>query len=789
MKFSWLFAAMILGCALLPSASVADHLLPRHNLQCSSDFPCPAEIRRRVDFWIQVFKGWDKGKAILHDPNAPERVYMVIDTGEGCGRAVKRRISANRKVISTALEALATNLAKGRKISDKRQRHLATLFPSGRPSVIRKAAKSIRCQSGVKDSFVDGLKRFNRYSSLVDRVLAENDLPPDIRYLPFVESSYNPAAYSKAGAAGLWQIMPATARSLGLELNATVDERLDPEAATRAAAKYLVKATRSLTKISKEKQPGISSSDINPFVITSYNYGVNGMRRAIKSIDPDFMRVLNNYKSPSFQVAVKNFYASFLAARHVALNADTYFGGVVAKNAQQYESLVLQHPTSINRIQKVFGLTEKQLKPLNGPLTRFIWNGWRLIPAGYEIRLPKRKDGWSSARAELASLTPEKEVPGSGSYVVRRGDTACGIARALRVNCNTLIKANNLSRKAVIRIGQKLVIPRKVVADVQPGSTPTKVIATRETESYKVKRGDTACGIARRLGVSCRELISINKLGRKAKIRVGQTLTVPREDFVPGTPAGLNAENRYVVRKGDVACKIAARFNVSCGELIALNTLGKKARIYPGQKLVIPGYEGQQTSDTALDLAQAPKSSAPLGKTVPDINQPAAAEPDNKLINLLDTLPDLSIRVGSSGGQPIYYIYVEVDETLGHFADWLGIGGSSTLRKLNKLRSSTSLRLGQRLILPRITAQTVTRFEQKRVEYHQVLSESLKENYQLVGIEAYTVKSGESLWEMSQRLGFPLWLLYRLNPNLRLVGLSVGKQINLPKLKALNASG
>ena len=146
---------------------------------------------------------------------------------------------------------------------------------------------------------------------MVDRILAENNLPPDIRYLPFVESSYNPAAHSKAGAAGLWQIMPATARSLGLELNATQDERLEPEAATRAAAKYLVDATRRLLKVSRSKNASIQPELVNPFVITSYNYGVNGMRRAINRIGPDYMQVLNRYKSPSFQVAVEKLLCQF----------------------------------------------------------------------------------------------------------------------------------------------------------------------------------------------------------------------------------------------------------------------------------------------------------------------------------------------------------------------------------------------------------------------------------------------------------------------------------------------
>jgi len=766
-----------------PSAR-ADHLLPKHALRCSANFPCPAEIRRRVDFWIEVFKGWDKKKAILHDPNAPERVYMVLNTGKGCGRAVSKRIKSNRKVIRGALESLATNLAKGRKITNKRERHLLTLFPSKSPKRIRQAAKNIRCQSGVKDSFVAGLKRFNRYSGLVDKVLAENKLPPEIRYLPFVESSYNPAAYSKAGAAGLWQIMPATARSLGLELNATQDERLDPEAATRAAAKYFLKATKTLTRVSKAKNPSITKPEINPFIITSYNYGVNGMRRAIQKIDPDFMQVLNKYKSPSFQVAVKNFYASFLAARHVALNADRYFGTVAKADSLRYQTLVLKHPTSLKRIKKVFSLTEAELKPLNEPLTRFIWNGWRMIPSGYQLRLPWRKDQWKNEMAKFNALSPEKVIPGGERYTVRKGDTACGISRALRVNCSTLIKANNLGKSAKIRVGQKLIIPTKVLTS-SDGARVASAESVQKQKDWVVKRGQTACGIARKVGVSCRELISLNQLGRKARINIGQKLKIPGGDYLAENTAGLNPDNQYIVQKGDVACVIARRFSVSCQSLVKLNNLNRRATIYPGQKLKIPGFEAPAITETATALAQVESGTSSNTSKVQGKRELPPVASDNQLINLLDTLPDLSIRVGSDSGNPVYYIFVEVDETLGHFADWLGIGGSSTLRKINKLKRSTSLRLGQRMVLPNISPQTVKRFEQMRVEYHQVLSETLKENYSLVGTEPYKVKQGESLWEMSRRLGFPLWLIYRLNPDLRLAGLSVGKTIVLPQLKPI----
>ena len=300
--------------------------------------------------------------------------------------------------------AVAKKIEKGQSVSGSFQSHLAGLFAGEKAHDIRAASKRIRCQTGVRDSFLAGLKRYYGYRDMIDRVLAENALPPEIRYLPFVESSFNPAAYSKAGAAGMWQIMPKTARVLGLELNATLDERLDPEAATRAAAKYLKNADARLTKVARETKPDITRGEINPFIITSYNYGVNGMRRAIRKVEPDFMAVLTRYKSPRFQTAVKNFYASFLAARHVARNAKRYFGTVAAAGIADYQTVVLQRPASVARIKAVFGVSEADLRPLNRGLTRFAWRGWRLIPAGYRLRLPARKRQLAGGARQLGGV-------------------------------------------------------------------------------------------------------------------------------------------------------------------------------------------------------------------------------------------------------------------------------------------------------------------------------------------------------------------------------------------------
>ena len=122
--------------------------------------------------------------------------------------------------------------------------------------------------------------------------------------MPHVESSFDPYAYSKVGAAGLWQFMRSTGRRF-LRIDAAVDERLDPYRATEAAAQLLSYNYRLLGSW--------------PLAITAYNHGAEGMRRAREQLGTDdIVRIVRDYHSPTFGFASRNFYVSFLAALTVS---------------------------------------------------------------------------------------------------------------------------------------------------------------------------------------------------------------------------------------------------------------------------------------------------------------------------------------------------------------------------------------------------------------------------------------------------------------------------------------
>jgi len=816
----------------------------RHDLQCGDAFACPPEIRRRVDFWIKVFRAWGTDQLVFHDRASPARVYSVITSEHSCRHARPGGpVEAERERVENMLRTVARKASWAEPGWTEAERAYLALFPGRDPDEIRRAAKRVRCQQGNRDRFQQALQRYGRYRNRVLEVLREHELSQDLLYLPFVESAYNPRAYSRAGAAGLWQIMPATARQLGLQLDATLDERFDPERATLAAARYLRNSTDRLTKLARQIDPAAPLSQINPFVITSYNYGVTGMARAMRSVGPDYIELLDKYRSRSFRTAVRNFYASFLAARYVARNADKYFGPIQGDPALRLEQVVLERPTSADRIVAVFGLDRETVKRLNPALTRYIWKGWRLIPSGYALNLPARDQGWSARITRLKSLPAEAPQLSGRQYVVERGDTACEIARAFAVSCKDLVQLNGLGRRALIRVGQELNIPGK------PRPSASQRVAAAEDGYYEVRRGDTACEIARSFEVDCKALMRVNGLGDRGIIHIGQKLQIPGRDTgaarvaaaghyevrpgdtpceiaasfevdckalmhanglrdstpirvgqqlaIPGRAAGARtvaaAERYYEVRQGDTPCEIAESFHVGCKALMRANGLADGTLLRIGQKLELPGRgagaetvagaaaEAERTvaAEEPVDVASA--APAPEQRSAGAVPPASGAAETGPVVELMEEI-DVSVNVTRDGDATAYRIRVLPGETLGHYADWLGLGGTAALRRLNDLPYGTGLRLDTVVELPIDSDAERASFETSRFEYHQTLVDEFNQHYEVTDVRGYTVKLGDTMWKIARRHNLPYWVLSRANRDVSNPG--VGETVDVPVIEA-----
>ncbi len=580
--------------SLAHSANNFSKAVAVYPLECDETFSCPESLMPRVGFWVEVFSRWDTDTAIFHDKENPQRVYSTLKRNEGCRRSRKGdAVYKERKRLKRSLTSLSETLQKRSSLSNA-QKRLYSSFKGASAKEVRAAADRVRCQSGNKDRMREALSQFHIYRPTILDALEAQNLTPELQYLPFVESAFNPEALSHVGAAGLWQIMPSTGRTLGLIVNSRVDERYDPRAATYAAAKYFRNSVDTLSERAFENGHTINARDLNPFVITSYNYGVRGMERAISQVGLDYERLLKEYKSPSFQTAVKNFYASFLAARHVAKNSNQFFGVVAPDNANRlysYNTFKLNRPTSAKRVGKELGINSAQLKELNPALKKNIWRHKALIPKGYVLKLPYREDGWSAQVEAMRRLPKELEKPGYVWHRVKRGQTACGIAEKYRASCREVKSLNKLNKKALIYIGQRLKVPTKSggisVAStssinnssnaVSPNSSNTSSINTSSgLTSYRIQRGDTSCSIAERSGMRCGEFLAINGLRRDSVIQIGQRVKVSSKN------------SWHLVERGQTACGIAERYRVRCSLLLDANRLTMRSNIQVGQRLRIP---------------------------------------------------------------------------------------------------------------------------------------------------------------------------------------------------------
>ena len=643
----------------------------------SGTFPVYECIKPNVTFWTKIYTEYESNQGVIHDSRNLGIIYGVIKL-EDPYRAGGRKINRNRiKKEKKKYKGILAKLAKKRAPKGPLENKIAAMFgPNAKPSDYKLAMRRIRCQTGQKDRFREGLIRSGAYIDEIRRIFRDTGLPEDLAYLPHVESSFNYEAYSKFGAAGIWQFTRSTGKSY-MRINYSVDERRDPIRSTHAAARYLKQSYRKFNDW--------------PMAITSYNHGTAGMLRAKRS-KGSYDKIFQHYRSRLFRFASRNFYSEFIAAREAAGNYIHYFGNLELEKPTVFQEVILSGYASLPEVARHFGLELKTLRRLNPALRSSVARGKKYIPKGYSLRLPLNQDSGSSER--IAKLPAElyKSFPKTGgTYTVRPGDTVAEIARLYGVKIRDVIAVNDLNARATIYVNQKLKIPGKgkaapIMAAVKSSSEITKkTAADSPVKSVKKKV--------------------------EADANSGSFTIAEKEDSI-SLPAGV--ANRQV----DLAS-------------------------------IADWWMAQDAS--SLPLAS------------PDIDEAYVAVE----------------RISSHRGKKVGVIQVEVEETLGHFAEWLEVSASA-IRRLNGLRYGAHVRIHQKIKIP-FTRVSKEEFEEKRLEYHKGLAEDFFAAYRVEKVVPYVIKKGDNIWSLSKnQFDVPVWLIKRYNSKVDFGALTPSQKLLIP---------
>lgn len=456
--------------------------------------------------------------------------------------------------------------------------------------------------------------RSHTYFPMIEKVFAEEGVPDELKYLALQESSLYPTIRSTAGAVGMWQFMAATARGEGLRVDEWVDERRDPEKATRAAAKHLL-------ALNKDYQGNWHLS------LAGYNCSFRCIARSVEraggSIEnpPAFWQIY-----PFLPQQTREFVPRFIASSLIVSNPEMY--GILVQDLGQeyaYDIVEIDGMLTLDDAARYAGTDVATLRNLNPALLK---GSLPDDPEPFALKIPH---GSYQQFVEAFNSNPPKGAPGTGIYVVKSGDSLDRIARSHGLSVDELRSANNISG-TLIRPKQQLVLPgHGSSSDIriasqgaqsvaygpaefkpiklseefqlvrQSGSTeeePLMAVSLNLIEEdegvrslvptiYKVRRGDTLGGISRRFGVSVASIQQNNKLDGST-IFPDQELTIHAAAEVSASVVVdakvAETKRTYQVQNGDNLYGIARRFGVSVDSIKRWNGL-RDNTIYPGQSL------------------------------------------------------------------------------------------------------------------------------------------------------------------------------------------------------------
>lgn len=335
-----------------------------------------------------------------------------------------------------------------------------------------------------RGTFERAVARSGRYREMIERVFREEGVPHDLIYLAQAESGFHPLALSRAGARGMWQFMATRATGYGLQRNWWVDDRQDPEKATRAAARHL----KDLYKEFGDWY----------LAMAAYNSGPGNVQQAVKRTGyADFWEL---YRRDVLPQETKNYVPIILAMTIMSKNPTQYgLDGIQPDPADRYEVVKVDYPVDLRLVAECIEAPVERLADLNPSLLR------NTTPKDqtFELRLPEgAKEKYEQT---IAAIPKDKRVMWR-YYRVQSGDTLASIAKKYRTTEKSIAAANDLGTSRELMPDSKLVIP--VSGSAEGGA----VVYSKNPTRYKVRKGDTVLSVADDFGVASDRLRRWNRL-------------------------------------------------------------------------------------------------------------------------------------------------------------------------------------------------------------------------------------------------------------------------------------
>jgi len=316
-------------------------------------------------------------------------------------------------------------------------------------------------QTTIRHKFITWLSRSEKYIPFMKNVLKEHGLPEDLVYMSLIESGFNPYAYSRAKAVGLWQFMSMTGKRYGLRVNWWVDERRDPEKSTIAAARYL-----------KDLYEMFACWYL---AAAGYNAGEYKIINAIKRYRTEDFWKLTNYRY--LKRETKDYVPLMIAAALVAKDPEKYgFTDVEYQEPLRYEKVKVPPLTDLSPIAKACETSIEEIKDLNPELRRGVTPP---DETEYEIKIPYGKKDLFLENFEAMQPLEKFQFK---THSVKKGETLKGIAKHYRVDLDPLLEINQLKKTSPVSKGMILFIPISKDEVIRP-------LAMVQKKNGKVRNG------------------------------------------------------------------------------------------------------------------------------------------------------------------------------------------------------------------------------------------------------------------------------------------------------------